>query len=69
MSLATTWQFMMTPVFPVRGCVAAEADEVVLVVAAAEEEGDLDGARTLGRALHRAPHPERLQTDSTSIEI
>ena len=59
----------MINVLPMRGCVAAEADEVVLVVAAAEEEGDLDGARPLGRALHRAPHPERLDNDSTSIEI
>ena len=67
MSLATTWQFMMTPVFPVRGCVAAEPYEVILVVTAAEEEGDLDGARTLRRALHRAPHPERLEDDSISI--
>ena len=50
-----------------RGRVAAEPDEVVLVVAAAEEEGDLDGARTLGRALHGAPHPERLEDDSISI--
>ena len=54
-------------VLPVRGCVAAEPDEIILVVAAAEEEGDLDGARTLGRTLHRAPHPERLDNDSISM--
>ena len=60
---------MVASVLPVRGRVAAEAYEVVLVVAAAEEEGDLDGARPLGRALHGAPHPERLEADSTSIEI
>ena len=46
-------------VLPVRGGVAAESHEVVLVLAAAEEEGDLDGARPLGGALHGAPHPER----------
>ena len=42
-----------------RGGVAPESHEVVLVVVAAEEEGDLDGARPLWRALHGAPHPER----------